>query len=92
MLRLAAPLCVLLAALAVTGCGRDTGVVESTAERFYDAVRENDGSTACELLSDDTVETLEKEEKSPCEEAVLELDLKGVRAESAEIFSTAADV
>ncbi len=92
MLRFAASLCTLALAVAFTGCGRDTGVVESTAERFYDAVREDDGSAACELLCDDTANTLEKEEKAPCEEAVLELELEGARAESAEIFSKAAEV
>jgi hypothetical protein len=73
--RIATVACLL--ALAVIGCGagereRDAAVV---AERFHAALEEGDGPAACELLAEETASKLEQEEKKPCDEAILALDL-----------------
>jgi hypothetical protein len=64
-------------ALALAGCGtadreRDAATV---AERFHAALEAGDGQAACEELSDDTASKLEDQEKKPCEEAILSLEL-----------------
>ena len=66
-----------LLALAAGGCG--TGDREedaaATAERFHAALQQSDGAAACGELAEETASKLEQEEKKPCEEAVLELEL-----------------
>jgi hypothetical protein len=68
---------VCLLALAFAGCGtadreRDAA---SVAERFHAALESGDGQAACERLSEETASKLESQEKKPCEEAILSLDL-----------------
>jgi hypothetical protein len=66
-----------LAALALAGCGtadreRDAAAV---AERFHAALGEGDGEAACDELGEETASKLEDQEKQPCEEAILSLEL-----------------
>jgi hypothetical protein len=68
---------VCLIALAVAGCGtgdraRDAAAV---AERFHTALESGDGKAACEELSEETASKLEQQEKKPCEEAILSLQI-----------------
>lgn len=66
-----------LLALPFVACGtaereRDAAAV---AERFHAALEADDGQAACEELSEETASKLEQQEKKPCEEAILGLEL-----------------
>jgi hypothetical protein len=81
--------CMLLAA----GCGtegKESDVI-AVSDEFHAALEERDGARACSRLTEETVETLEREEMSPCPEAILELDLPaGARASGADLYVTSA--
>ena len=82
-------------AVAGAGCGTtdrasDAGAV---AERFHGALDERDGDAACAELSQHTVGELEQQEEMPCEEAVLELELRrGGSATRVGVYVTSASV
>jgi hypothetical protein len=84
--RVALPLCLLAA-----GCGtaaKEDDVI-AVSDRFHAAIAARDGTAACTELSANAVETLERQAKRPCREAVLELDLPaGARASAAEVYVT----
>jgi hypothetical protein len=66
-----------LLALPLAACGtadreRDAAAV---SERFHAALESGDGQAACDELSEETASKLEQQEKKPCEEALLELEL-----------------
>jgi hypothetical protein len=66
-----------LAALALAGCGtadREADIA-AVAERFHAALEAGDGQQACGELSGETASKLEQQEKKPCEEAILGLEL-----------------
>jgi hypothetical protein len=66
-----------LLALVLAGCGtadREDDAA-AVAERFHAALEGGDGQAACEQLSEDTASKLEEQEKKPCEEAILSLEL-----------------
>ena len=92
------PLCtsaLLLCALAGAGCGTsaDRDQARTAAERLYAAVDADDGAAACRELSEQAVEELESQEQSPCDEAILDLDLQTpATADSVEVFITSAAV
>ena len=66
-----------LLALAFAGCGTADREHDAAAaaERFHAALESGDGQAACERLSEETASKLESQEKKPCEEAVLSLEL-----------------
>jgi hypothetical protein len=66
-----------LLALAVAGCGTAERAddVAAVAERFHAALASGDGRAACDELSEETASALERQEKRPCEEAILGLEL-----------------
>ncbi|HKP20979.1 MAG TPA: hypothetical protein VJT68_05650 [Thermoleophilaceae bacterium] len=70
-------LAALLVALPLAACG--TGAREDDAaavsEAFHAALEQGDGQKACDQLSEETASKLEQQEKKPCEEAILTLDL-----------------
>jgi hypothetical protein len=89
---LARPTWMLLAAgLIAAGCGtsdREADLI-AVSDGFHSAVEARDGAAACARLSEDAAQTLERQEKRPCSEAVLELDLPaGARASRAEVYVT----
>jgi hypothetical protein len=66
-----------LIAFLLSGCGtadreRDAAAV---AERFHAALEGDDGQAACDQLSEEAASKLEQQEKKPCEEAILSLEL-----------------
>lgn len=70
-------LCACLLALGLAGCGtadreRDAAAV---AERFHAALEARDGEAACAELNPETASKLEQQEKKPCEDAILALEL-----------------
>ena len=80
--------------LAVSGCGGvDQGPATDVARRFYTAVQERDGDTACALLAPSTRSELEQSAGKPCPEAVLEEDIpeEGVPT-ATQVFGTMAQV
>jgi hypothetical protein len=85
----------MIACLSAVGCGdsaeeRDTAAV---AERFNAAVDQGDGRAACELLSTTTKGAIERQEKAPCGEAILRLDLpRGATAEKSRVYLRSASV
>ncbi len=82
------------AAAVLTGCGgaAETGGARQVAERFYAAVGAEDGAAACEQLSVTAREQLEQDERKPCPEAVVGLDLSGARAVRTARYVTNAKV
>ena len=82
-----------LVALALAGCGTadredDAGAV---TQRFHAALENGDGQAACDALSEETATKLEQQEKKPCEEAILLLDLpKGGTVADTRVYVTSA--
>ena len=82
-----------LLALALVGCGTadreaDAGAV---AARFHAALEQGDGQAACDQLNAETASKLEKQEKQPCAEAILSLDLpKGGTVADTRVYVTSA--
>ena len=61
----------------------------AVSDGFHAAVEERNGAAACARLSKDAAERLVRQEKRPCPQAVLELDLPaGARASAAEVYVT----
>jgi hypothetical protein len=84
--------CVALAACTLAvGCGtadKEADLI-AVSDSFHAALEARDGSAACAELSEEAVQTVERQEKRPCPDAVLELDLpKGARASAAEVWVT----
>ena len=82
-----------LLALALAGCGAgDRGHdVAAVAQRFHAALEAGDGQAACEELSEETATKLEQQEKKPCDEAILGLELpKGGTVAATGVFVKSA--
>ena len=73
--RVVAFACLLPLALAGCGAGERADDAVAVAERFHAALEAGDGRAACEELSEETASKLEQQEKKPCEEAIVELEL-----------------
>jgi len=82
-----------LLALAVAGCGtadREDDAA-AVAERFHAALEAGDGEAACEQLSEEAASKLEQQEKKPCDEAILALELpKGGTVADVRVYVTSA--
>lgn len=77
----------------VSGCGATDGAgASAAAERLYAAVNAGDGAAACASLSEDTRVQLVRDERKPCPEAILSLDLSGARSVAASAYVTEAKV
>ena len=76
------------------GCGTsdDRDQARSAVERFYEAVRHDDGDQACRELGESTVEELESQEKKPCASAITEVEYEGGAVVSTEVYVTNAKV
>ena len=83
----------LLAALA-GGCGvsDDETAVRGIAERFYTAIREDDGDAACELMSAEARKQLEGQTGQACDDVVTRLQYDGGDVEAAVVYVTNAKV
>lgn len=82
-----------LLALAVAGCGTGGRADDAAAvtQSFHAALEAGDGRAACDELSEETASKLERQEKTPCEEAILELELpKGVSVADTRVEITSA--
>ena len=95
-IRKAAAAMVVACALLLGACGTadDRDRARAAVERLYGALEADDGAGACAQLSTSAREELESQEQSPCEEAVMGLDVAttGARTEDVEVFMTSAAV
>jgi hypothetical protein len=73
--RAAAAACLLFTVAAGCGTGERADDAAAVTERFHAALEANDGAAACDELSEETGSKLEQQEKKPCEEAILGLEL-----------------
>ena len=83
-----------LVVLGLSGCASNhEAAVSQVAEQLHAAIDNEDGASACDVLSDDVQEELQDAEGSSCEVAVLEagISTKG-RIESVEVYGTAGQV
>jgi hypothetical protein len=72
--------CLLALPLAACGTADRESDAAAVSERFHAALEQGDGQGACDELSEETASKLEQQEKKPCEEAILEIELpKGGR-------------
>jgi hypothetical protein len=67
--------CLLALPLAACGTANRERDAAAVSERFHAALESGDGQAACDELSEETASKLEQQEKKPCEEALLELEL-----------------
>jgi hypothetical protein len=84
----------LLAAAALAGCGTsdDRAQARGVVERFYAAVRQGDGGTACAQLSDAARKALESQSGQACGEVVTRLDYAGGAIARTQVYLTSARV
>jgi hypothetical protein len=66
---------VLVLALGACGTADRENDIAAVTKRFQAAIEARDGQAACDELSEETATALEQQEKKPCEDAILELDL-----------------
>ena len=77
----------------VAGCGTADREADArtAAQRFHAALEQGDGQAACDQLNAETASKLEKQEKQPCAEAILSLELpKGGTVEDTRVYVTSA--
>jgi hypothetical protein len=67
--------CLLAVPLAACGTADRERDVAAVVERFHAALEDGDGPAACRELSDEAASKLERQEREPCEEAILALEL-----------------
>ena len=83
-----------LLALVAPGCGTsdDQGQARASVERFYDAVRADDGAGACEQLSESLLEQVESQTQQPCRGVITRLEYEGGAVVRTQVFATNAKV
>jgi hypothetical protein len=81
-------------ALVFTGCGQsaDRATVRSTAERFLNAYKADEGATACAALSQETRKALESQEQKPCAEAIGDVKLEPGAVKRVQVMLTNAKI
>jgi hypothetical protein len=85
-------LLVLPAVLAGCGTSDDKVQARTVVERFYDAVRHDDASTACAQLSESLTEQVESQTGQSCEGVITRFDYEGGAVVGARVFITSAKV
>ena len=85
---------VLATALAVSACGTsgDRQQARAVVERFYEAVREDDGQAACRQLGKSLREQVESQTGQECRAAITRFDYDGGAVVGAEVYVTNAKV
>ena len=90
------PLAVLsVASVLASACGTsgdDRRQVRSVVERFYDAVRQGDGQTACDQLSEPALQQLESQSEQTCDQVITRLSYDGGAVVDAHVYLTNAEV
>jgi hypothetical protein len=92
MLRLAVPLALL--ALLAAGCGTsdDRDEARATVERFYEAIRADDGEAACEELGDGLLEQVQSQTQQSCRGVITRFEYEGGDVTDTEVYITNAKV
>ena len=87
-------LLLVLAALLAGGCGTqdDRDEARATVERFYDAIREDDGEAACEELGESLLEQVESQTEQSCRGVITRLEYEGGEIVGTEVYITNAKV
>ena len=87
-------LALLLAAVAASGCGTadDRDEARAAVERFYAAVRADDGDAACAELGDALLEQVESQTGQACADVVTRFAYDGGAVEAVEVYITNAKV
>lgn len=89
--RVAPVACLLVLALGGCGAAEREDDAAAAAERFHAALEGGDGQAACEQLIQETASSLEQQEKKPCEQAILSLELpEGGTVADAGVYVTSA--
>jgi hypothetical protein len=85
---------VVLAALALAGCGTgdDREQARTVVERFYDAVRAGDDEAACAQLSEPLVEQVESQTEQSCRGVITRFDFEGGAVVRAQVYVVNAKV
>jgi hypothetical protein len=82
------------ATAALTGCGASDRKPDAAAvaERFQTALENQDGAAACAEVSDQAKTKLEQQEKAPCAQSILRIDLPagGIAAKTSVYITSAA--
>jgi hypothetical protein len=83
-----------LLALLLAGCGTadDATQARAVVERFYDAVRQDDGTTACAQLSTAAAGAVASQSGQPCAGAITALQYEGGAVRRTEVYLTSARV
>src|SRR3712207_6794318 len=83
----------LVASLAA-GCGTadDRDEARATVERFYEAVRADDGKAACEELGESLLEAVESQTQQPCAGVITRFEYEGGAVDRTAVFITNAKV
>ena len=85
--------CLLALPLAACGTAGRERAASAVSERFHAALESEDGAAACAELSKETASKLEQQEKKPCDEAILGLDIpKGGSATVRRVYVRSAYV
>lgn len=81
-------------ALLAGGCGTsdDRRDARAVVERFYDAVRSDDGETACQQLSAGAASQLESQAERSCAGAITALSYEGGAVVGVQVYVTSAKV
>jgi hypothetical protein len=82
----------LLVALGSAGCSDSAESPEAVADRFEELVSQQDGTAACALLAEATIDELEQSAGKPCPEALLEEAKDGGPRVEASRYGTMAQV
>ncbi len=87
-------LILLVLAVLAGGCGTsdDERQVEATVERFYDAVRHDDGEAACEELGESLLEQVESQTQQSCRGVIARFEYEGGEIVRTQVFVTNAKV
>jgi N-methylhydantoinase A/oxoprolinase/acetone carboxylase beta subunit len=83
-----------LAVVLLSGCGvgDDRAAARESTERFYAAIRADEGQAACAQLSEDTVKQLESQSGQSCADVVTRLSYEGGEIERVQVYATDAKV
>ncbi|HEV2812537.1 MAG TPA: hypothetical protein VGW10_04725 [Solirubrobacteraceae bacterium] len=88
----AVPVLAVLALLAGCGTSDDRDEARATTDRFYEAIRADDGDAACAELGESLLEQVESQTQRACEDVITEFEYEGGTIAETEVYITNAKV